>query len=65
MPAGGQKATVKNEEAVPSMRQETRGVDPYNHEQEQSANFCQLSVIANIQMLKGEKINPVARDGSA
>ena len=64
--SGGQKATVKNEEAAPSMRQETRGVDPYDHdEQEQSANFCQLSVIVNIQMLKSEKINPVARDGSA
>ena len=62
---GGQKATVKNEEAVPSMRQETRGVDPCDHEQEQSAKFCLLSVIVNIQMLKGEKINPVARDVSA
>ena len=44
MPAGGQKATVKNEEAVPSMRQVTRGVDPYDHEQEQSAKLCQLFV---------------------
>ena len=53
--SGGQKATVKNEEAVPSMRQETRGVDPCDHEQEQSAKFCQVSVIVNIQMLKSEK----------
>ena len=62
---GRQKATVKNEEAVPSMRQETRGVDPYNHEQEQSANFCQLSVNRQHSNAKRRKMNPVARDGFA
>ena len=30
-----------------------------------AGHCCQLSVIVNIQMLKSEKMNLVARDGSA